>query len=123
MAGLIEAHVDLNALVGLARSQVARRAAPRARSTASSATIAVARDPAFQFYYPDNLEALERAGARLTFWSPIADQALPEADGLYLGGGYWTYGNPDPAEGSHLPSLCRRSALSVSRRGGVPYHD
>jgi cobyrinic acid a,c-diamide synthase len=88
LAGLIEAHVDLNALVGLARSQVARRAAPRARSTAASATIAVARDPAFQFYYPDNLEALERAGARLTFWSPIADQALPEADGLYLGGGY-----------------------------------
>jgi len=62
LAGLIEAHVDLNALVGLARSQVARRAAPRARSTAASATIAVARDPAFQFYYPDNLEALERAG-------------------------------------------------------------
>ncbi len=88
LAGLIEAHVDLNALVGLARSTVARRAPPRARSTASSATIAVARDPAFQFYYPDNLEALERAGARLTFWSPIADQALPEADGLYLGGGY-----------------------------------
>jgi cobyrinic acid a,c-diamide synthase len=88
LAGLIEAHVDLNALGGLARSQVARRAAPRARSTASSATIAVARDPAFQFYYPDNLEALERAGARLAFWSPIAGRALPEADGLYIGGGY-----------------------------------
>jgi cobyrinic acid a,c-diamide synthase len=81
LADLIEAHVDLNALIGLARSQVARRAAPRARSAASSATIAVARDPAFQFYYPDNLEALERAGARLAFWSPIADRALPEADG------------------------------------------
>src|SRR5258705_138272 len=88
LAGLIEAHVYLNALVGLARRTGARLAPPRPRSDASSATIAVARDPAFQFYYPDNLEALERAGARLTFWSPIADQALPEADGLYLGGGY-----------------------------------
>ena len=83
LAGLIEAHVDLNALVGLARSTVARRAAPRARSTASTVIIAVARDPAFQFYYPDNLEALERAGARLAFWSPIADRALPDADGGY----------------------------------------
>jgi cobyrinic acid a,c-diamide synthase len=53
-AGLIEAHVDIDALVGLARSEVARRA-PSARSTPLSATIAVARDPAFQFYYPDNL--------------------------------------------------------------------
>jgi cobyrinic acid a,c-diamide synthase len=88
LAGLIEAHVDLNALVALARSTVVRYAAPHARSIASSVTIAVARDAAFQFYYPDNLEALERAGARLVFWSPIADHMLPEADGLYIGGGY-----------------------------------
>jgi len=51
-------------------------------------TIAVARDPAFNFYYPDNLEALETNGARLIFFSPIADARIPEADGLYLGGGY-----------------------------------
>jgi cobyrinic acid a,c-diamide synthase len=88
LARLVEAHVDLDALVGLARSKVARSAPPFAPSKTPSATIAVARDPAFQFYYPDNLEALERAGARLVFWSPIADRKLPEADGLYIGGGY-----------------------------------
>jgi len=88
LAGLIEAHVDIEVLIGLARSRVARRATPRARLAAPSATIAIARDQAFQFYYPDNLRALERAGARLAFWSPIADRALPEADGLYIGGGY-----------------------------------
>ncbi len=87
LAGLIEAHVDVDTLVGLARSGVRRRA-PSARSASVSATIAVARDRAFQFYYPDNLQALERAGARLVFWSPMADQALPAADGLYIGGGY-----------------------------------
>ena len=87
LAALIETHVDVDTLVGLARSGVRRRA-PNARAATVSATIAVARDRAFQFYYPDNLQALEHAGARLVFWSPMADQVLPAADGLYIGGGY-----------------------------------
>ncbi|MEJ2679867.1 MAG: hypothetical protein P8174_12485 [Gemmatimonadota bacterium] len=46
------------------------------------------RDAAFQFYYPENLEALVRAGARLVEISPLRDAALPDVDALYIGGGF-----------------------------------
>jgi len=48
----------------------------------------VARDAAFQFYYPENLDLLREAGAELVFWSPLDDPVPLDADGLYLGGGY-----------------------------------
>jgi cobyrinic acid a,c-diamide synthase len=52
-------------------------------------TIAIARDPAFMFLYPANLETLRALGARLTFFSPLANQAVPaEASAVYLPGGY-----------------------------------
>ena len=49
--------------------------------------IAVGYDEAFCFYYAENFEELRRLGADLEFFSPIREP-LPEADGLYLGGGY-----------------------------------
>lgn len=52
-------------------------------------TIAIARDSAFAFLYPANLDCLQSMGATLRFFSPLADEAVPpEADAVYLPGGY-----------------------------------
>lgn len=50
--------------------------------------IAVARDGAFAFLYQANLDVLRELGATLCFFSPLKDNALPQADSLYLPGGY-----------------------------------
>jgi cobyrinic acid a,c-diamide synthase len=50
--------------------------------------IAIARDAAFSFIYPANIDLLRAMGARVLFFSPLQDRELPEADSLYLPGGY-----------------------------------
>jgi len=55
---------------------------------AGQPTIGVFRDAAFQFYYPENLEALVREGAELLEISPLSDAELPQVDALYIGGGF-----------------------------------
>lgn len=50
--------------------------------------IGYARDAAFGFYYPDDLEVLRRAGAELFPFDTLHDVALPDVDGLFIGGGF-----------------------------------
>ena len=51
-------------------------------------TVAVARDAAFCFIYAANLQCLEQMGARVVFFSPLNDAALPDCDAVWLPGGY-----------------------------------
>lgn len=50
--------------------------------------IGVIRDSAFQFYYPENFEELERKGAELIEISALSEKKLPDIDALYIGGGF-----------------------------------
>jgi len=93
-ADALEQHVGIDEIIRQAQSAPALHlqedmvpASPKAAP--SIVTIGIARDDAFHFYYPDNLEALQAQGAQLVDFSPLKDSMLPEGlDAVYLGGGY-----------------------------------
>ena len=58
------------------------------KTSLTGVRVAIARDTAFAFLYPANLDFLRSQGAELSFFSPLTDDSLPEADALYLPGGY-----------------------------------
>ncbi|MBC8413861.1 MAG: cobyrinate a,c-diamide synthase [Nitrospira sp.] len=57
-------------------------------SSGKGLRIGVIRDSAFQFYYQENIEALEARGAEIIEVSPLSEDSLPDIDALYIGGGF-----------------------------------
>ncbi|MES0490023.1 MAG: cobyrinate a,c-diamide synthase [Leptospirales bacterium] len=93
LAKLLESSVDIDKLVEIARKAPTLDISPEL-STVSKVPVAkkfkigIAKDEAFNFYYPDNFEALENLGAELVFFSPLKDDKIPAVSALYLGGGF-----------------------------------
>ncbi len=93
-AAVAEQYLDLDALWEIAcTAQAIDALKPTMSETlyergVESPVIGVIRDTAFQFYYPDNLEALEGQGARLKVINALKDRVLPDIDALYIGGGF-----------------------------------
>jgi cobyrinic acid a,c-diamide synthase len=107
-------HIDLSALLGIAGEAspiksvcqpivLSDPAGPPAAVQASVARIGILRDSAFQFYYPENIEALQAAGAEIVFISPLREGSLPDIVALYIGGGF-----PEP----HAQELSANTAFS-----------
>ncbi len=93
LTDMVEAHLDMDRLMaGLEDYKPANTSPwqlPQPPIGGPRPVIGVPRDKAFCFYYPDNLEILEKMGADLRFFSPLEEDHLPgDIDGLYLGGGY-----------------------------------
>ena len=51
-------------------------------------SIAIAYDKAFNFYYRENIELLEELGLEINYFSPLEDASVPNADYIYIGGGF-----------------------------------
>ena len=110
-----ESYLDLDAILGLAREAPDTEAFTQGPSAAVGSPvgrvrIGVFRDAAFQFYYPDNLEALSREGAHLTEISPIRDTEIGDVDALYIGGGF-----PETL----APALTQNTAFMDSLRRSI----
>jgi cobyrinic acid a,c-diamide synthase len=81
--------IDADAWDALASTDFVANDAATAEPLLRGKTIAIARDAAFAFLYPANLECLRALGAELVFFSPLANQRIPAtADAVYLPGGY-----------------------------------
>ena len=106
-ANIAREHIDLDAIYKIARNLPplksasgsrpleAGREKPAVKSKIQAAgtepekpKIGIIKDSAFQFYYPENLDALRVAGAENVFISPLSGEPLPDLDALYIGGGF-----------------------------------
>ena len=117
VAEQLEKTVNLDALWALVEEteKTAVQDRPRRFRPRNCCAIGVAWDAAFCFYYADNLDALRNAGAELVFFSPLQADALPEVDGLYLGGGY-----PEVYAQALFRQAGIRSAIRAALRDGMP---
>jgi cobyrinic acid a,c-diamide synthase len=88
-AAAIDRSLDLDRLVRLARPARLCDAEEAAGIPPLGRHIAIARDDAFCFLYPAMLEGWRRAGAAISFFSPLAGEIpAAQADAVYLPGGY-----------------------------------
>ncbi len=103
--------LDIERILAIARTAPALEAPQEPEPDLPAArglTIGYLRDSAFTFYYPENLEALERSGATLAPISALAAGALPDGlDALYAGGGF-----PE----THAPALAANTVFLESLR-------
>ncbi len=116
----VEAHVDLVAIRALAATAppltwTAEPESGTGRSPRRSLRVGVVRDSAFTFYYPENLEALERLGAEVVPINALTDSGLPSLDALYIGGGY-----PETHAAALAANVDFRRALRHEIEAGLP---
>jgi cobyrinic acid a,c-diamide synthase len=84
-------YLDLDRILSIAMEAEPinnRHELPMAHSLSSAVRIGVIRDSAFQFYYPENIEELEKNGAEIVEINALEDKNLPDIDALYIGGGF-----------------------------------
>jgi len=116
LAAAVARQVDLERLLAATVSSARLPAVPPlARSARPGVRIGIARDRAFGFYYADDLEALERAGAELLFFDTLRDAKLPNVDGLIIGGGF-----PEIFMRELEANAALRGEIGAAIEGGMP---
>ena len=120
MGKLIAAQIDLSRVLQLAAGAAPLPSAPTAMVSQpplqqQHVRIGLARDKAFGFYYPDDLMALESAGAKIVPFDTLKDTALPDVDGLFIGGGFPEMYMPDLQA-----NVTMRESIRAAIEAGLP---
>ncbi len=122
-ADIVAKHVDLDSVRDLARGapdlsvEPPRERVPQNELRHAGLRIGVLKDSSFQFYYPENLEALQATGASLIVVNALESAELPPLDALYVGGGF-----PE----THAETLARnivfKNSLVKAIQSGLPVY-
>jgi cobyrinic acid a,c-diamide synthase len=117
---IVRNQVDLEGVLRVARK--ARWPAVQARPEhpdrgKGTVRIGVARDAAFGFYYPEDLDGLRAAGAELSFFDTMNDPSPPDVDALFIGGGF-----PERHMDSLAANASMRRAVKERIEAGMPVY-
>ena len=127
-AGEIAAeHLDLDGILKIAKGvkpfdegrkgKAGKRQVRVIERQISSVRVGIIRDSAFQFYYPENFEELEKRGAELVEISAMKEKKLPEIDALYIGGGF-----PETNAISLAKNISFKRSLRKAVEAGLPVY-
>jgi cobyrinic acid a,c-diamide synthase len=114
---VIEDHVDVSAFVPRAAARAEPSRSEPVAHHSERLRLAVAYDAAFNFYYADDLDALRRAGVQLCFFDTLRDARVPQADALWLGGGF-----PETAMSALAGNLSMRQSIQEFARSHKPVY-
>jgi cobyrinic acid a,c-diamide synthase len=103
--------------VGRRTSDAEKRTTNDERRTTNSPRIGIIRDSAFQFYYQENIEELEKRGAVIVEVSPLKEDKLPDIDALYIGGGF-----PETHAIALAENVSFRESLNSAIQDGMPVY-
>lgn len=125
VAETIERTVDIDAILDIYNTEAPKNDDVfEEREVNTQLKIAVARDEAFNFIYHENISILEAMG-NVVFFSPLNDIELPEADLVYLAGGYPELYLDKLSENysmkQSIVEYCRRGGKMLAECGGMMY--
>jgi cobyrinic acid a,c-diamide synthase len=120
LGGIAAEHLDLDRIeemMGDVPLSGKQTAFSPAKKSSKAIRIGILKDAAFQFYYPENLEALQQAGAELVEIDAMTAPSLPDLDGLYIGGGF-----PETGARRLAANESFRQSLKQAAENGLPIY-
>jgi len=118
-AARMESSINIDTLLEIGKTAPAlvQSSSPPVVPFAQNLRIGIARDTAFGFYYPDDLEAMGAMGAELVFFDARKDPQLPQVDGLFIGGGF-----PETSAAALSQNTTLRQDIRMKISAGLPVY-